>query len=120
MEVLGIRLLQMEQLLRVSRSSIYKAPGSQRIQLELRTFIKVFAAARANFDDAAQMSFWFMSFPLERFYYSTPFELFAKGAAYELIGHLEQERSNAAWPSPMARTDKRDVGLARPGKFSQA
>ncbi|MGH8083551.1 MAG: hypothetical protein ACREP7_23450 [Lysobacter sp.] len=94
MQLLDINLLQMEQMLRVSRSTIHKAPGSHKIQMELRIFIKVLAAARTNCNDVGQLVFWFMSVPLENFYYATPFELYAKGGANELIAFLEQARSN--------------------------
>ncbi|WP_408950009.1 hypothetical protein [Lysobacter sp. Hz 25] len=62
--------------------------GSAGLQIALRNLVRILSAARGNHENAEQMLYWFMNYPLAQFYYRTPFEMYADARIEELLSLL--------------------------------
>lgn len=70
------------------RTAAKNQQGSARLQIALRNLVRILSAARGNHENAEQMLYWFMNYPLAQFYYRTPFEMYADARIEELLSLL--------------------------------
>lgn len=86
---LGIRAKDLSAIANPHGKATIRNPhGSAKLQLALRNLVRILSAAKANHENAEQMLYWFMNYPIPQFYYRTPFELYADARTEELLSLL--------------------------------